>query len=69
MCRNCLWHKNDGTKGLHLVAWDVLCILKRRDGRGLQSVIMKVSPLRAKFLWNFISKPDYVLNNLKQIKI
>ncbi|KAL0923790.1 hypothetical protein M5K25_004562 [Dendrobium thyrsiflorum] len=62
LCRNFLWHKKDASKGLHYVAWDVLCKPKGEGGWELQSVVEKIGPLRAKFAWNFISKPNSLLN-------
>ncbi|KAL0926248.1 hypothetical protein M5K25_002462 [Dendrobium thyrsiflorum] len=57
-----VWHKQDGTKGLHYVAWEVLCKPRTMGGRGLQLASIKVGLLRAKFAWNFINKPESLLN-------
>ncbi|KAL0912002.1 hypothetical protein M5K25_017943 [Dendrobium thyrsiflorum] len=36
--------------------------LRRKRGRGLHSMVDKCGPLRAKFAWSFINKPDSLLN-------
>ncbi|KAI0530840.1 hypothetical protein KFK09_000388 [Dendrobium nobile] len=43
-------------------------ILKIEGGRGLFSAVLMVGPLRAKFAWNFFTKPNSVLNLILKAK-
>ncbi|KAL0912001.1 hypothetical protein M5K25_017942 [Dendrobium thyrsiflorum] len=61
MCRNYIWNNHNGSHGLHYVAWEVLCKMKKMGGRGLHSAVSKMGPLRAKFAWKLIDKPDTLL--------
>ncbi|KAL0906121.1 hypothetical protein M5K25_024586 [Dendrobium thyrsiflorum] len=61
-CRNYLWNKHDGSHGFHYVAWDTLCKPKEHGGLGLSSAVSRVGPLRARFAWNLIDKPNTLLN-------
>lgn len=62
MCINFIWHKQNGNQGLHYISWEVLCLSKNSGGHDLHSAILKVGPLRVKFAWNFITKPNSLLN-------
>ncbi|PKU61810.1 Putative ribonuclease H protein [Dendrobium catenatum] len=68
MCRGFLWSKNNGKAGLHYVSWDLLCRPKIEGGRGLFSAILMVGSLRAKFAWNFFTKPNSLLNHILKAK-
>ncbi|PKU82193.1 Putative ribonuclease H protein [Dendrobium catenatum] len=64
MCKKFLWNKRDGSFGIHFVAWDVMCKPKSKGGRGVQSVLERIGPLRAKLALNFISNPSSLLNKM-----
>ncbi|XP_020676031.2 uncharacterized protein LOC110095008 [Dendrobium catenatum] len=56
--RSFIWHKNDGTIGMHYVAWDDLCKPRCWGRLGLHSPLLRVGSLRSKLSWNFIQKPQ-----------
>ncbi|KAL0924159.1 hypothetical protein M5K25_004968 [Dendrobium thyrsiflorum] len=56
-------NKQKGGNGIHYVSWDVLCKPKNRGGRGIIATVSIVRPIRAKFAWNIIVKPDSLLNH------
>ncbi|KAH0466354.1 hypothetical protein IEQ34_006457 [Dendrobium chrysotoxum] len=56
MCRNFIWHKQDGKNGLHYVSRDVLCKLDNLGGHGLHFCVSKAGLLRAKLACNLINK-------------
>ncbi|KAI0519701.1 hypothetical protein KFK09_007159 [Dendrobium nobile] len=64
MCRSFIWNKSNGRIGLHYVSWDLLCKAKNEGGRGLFSAVSKVGPLQAKFAWEFLKKPNSLLNQI-----
>ncbi|PKU75818.1 Putative ribonuclease H protein [Dendrobium catenatum] len=68
MCRNFLWNKRDENFGIHFVAWNVMCKPKCKGGKGVQSVLDRIRPLRAKLALNFISNPSSLLNKMLSAK-
>ncbi|KAL0915657.1 hypothetical protein M5K25_016090 [Dendrobium thyrsiflorum] len=54
----------NGSKGMHFVAWNVLCRPKNKGGRGLMSIVDKCGPLRARLAWNFIKNPDSLAHKI-----
>ncbi|KAI0519702.1 hypothetical protein KFK09_007160 [Dendrobium nobile] len=58
LCRNFIWHKNDGTKGMHSVAWEEICKPSCLVGLGLHSPLLRLGSLRSKLALNFLQKPD-----------
>ncbi|XP_028550871.1 uncharacterized protein LOC114579679 [Dendrobium catenatum] len=68
MCRDFLWNKQDGSKGLHYISWEVLCKPLDLGGQGIQSLISKVKPLRAKFTWKLISGDSSILYSILAAK-
>ncbi|PKU61331.1 Putative ribonuclease H protein [Dendrobium catenatum] len=53
LCRNFLWHKPGREHSMHYVAWEDLCKLRSMGGKGLHSLLMRVSSLRSKLAWDF----------------
>ncbi|KAI0488460.1 hypothetical protein KFK09_028293 [Dendrobium nobile] len=68
MCRDFLWNKQDGSKGLHYISWEVLCEPLNLGGQGIQSLISKVKPLREKFAWKLISGDSSILYSILAAK-
>ncbi|PKU83444.1 Putative ribonuclease H protein [Dendrobium catenatum] len=68
MCRDFIWNKRDGSYGMHYVSWSSLCKPKNKGGYGLQSLVEKLGPLRAKFALNFITKSNSLLNRILRAK-
>ncbi|KAL0906360.1 hypothetical protein M5K25_024850 [Dendrobium thyrsiflorum] len=64
LCRDYIWCKGNGSKGMHFVAWNVLCRPKNKGGRGLMSIVDKCGPLRARLAWNFINNPESLAHKL-----
>ncbi|KAL0907864.1 hypothetical protein M5K25_022310 [Dendrobium thyrsiflorum] len=64
LCRDYIWCKGNGSKGMHFVAWNVLCRPKNKGGRVLMSIVDKCGPLRARLAWNFINNPDSLAHKL-----
>ncbi|KAL0928744.1 hypothetical protein M5K25_000663 [Dendrobium thyrsiflorum] len=64
MCRDYIWCKGNSSKGMHFVAWKVLCRPKNKGGRGLMSIVDKCGPLRARLAWNFINNPESLAHKL-----
>ncbi|KAL0920046.1 hypothetical protein M5K25_009153 [Dendrobium thyrsiflorum] len=64
LCRDYVWCKGNGSKGMHFVAWNVLCRPKHKGGRGLMSIVDKCGPLRARLAWNFIKNPDSLAHKI-----
>lgn len=62
ICRKFIWNNEDGSFGLHYVAWEELCKPKDRGGWGLQSAMSSLEPLRAKHAWNLVVNQDSMLN-------
>ncbi|KAI0498496.1 hypothetical protein KFK09_019384 [Dendrobium nobile] len=56
--RSFIWHKPDGSRSIHYVAWGDFCKLRSMGELGLQSPVMKSSSLRSKLAWNFMLKPE-----------
>ncbi|XP_028550869.1 uncharacterized protein LOC114579678 [Dendrobium catenatum] len=52
----------DGGRGLHSVSWEVVYRPKECGGWGVQSVVDRMGPLRAKFAWNSIENPNSLFN-------
>ncbi|XP_028555252.1 uncharacterized protein LOC110110727 [Dendrobium catenatum] len=64
MCRSYLWNKSNGRTGLHYVSWELSCKSKKEGGRGLFSAVSRIGPLQAKFAWEFLMKPNSLLNQI-----
>ncbi|XP_028551608.1 uncharacterized protein LOC114579873 [Dendrobium catenatum] len=56
LCRSFLWHKNEGTKGMHYVAWGDICKPRCFGGLGVHSPLDRIGSLKSKLTWNFIQK-------------
>ncbi|KAI0492234.1 hypothetical protein KFK09_026503 [Dendrobium nobile] len=56
--------ESDGSYGMHFVSWSNMCKPKDKGGYGVQSLVEKLGPLRAKHAHNFIMKPDTLLNRV-----
>ncbi|PKU80480.1 Putative ribonuclease H protein [Dendrobium catenatum] len=56
LCRSFLWHKSDGSKGMHYVAWSEICKPRSMGGLGLQSPLLRIGSLRSRLAWSFIQK-------------
>ncbi|KAL0906183.1 hypothetical protein M5K25_024657 [Dendrobium thyrsiflorum] len=61
LCRDFLWNKKDGIRGLHFVSWQELCKSEEMGGHGIQSALSSIGPMRAKFAWNFHICPNLIL--------
>ncbi|XP_020683117.1 uncharacterized protein LOC110100068 [Dendrobium catenatum] len=62
LCRNFVWHKSNGERGLHYVAWEELCKPRSAGGLGLQSCIIKSGTLKAIISLNYIQNLDSLLH-------
>ncbi|KAL0921359.1 hypothetical protein M5K25_008423 [Dendrobium thyrsiflorum] len=62
LCRDFLWNKKDGIKGLHYVAWVDLCKPVEKGGLGIHSAVRSREVMRAKFAWNLHTHPNSMLN-------
>ncbi|KAI0524469.1 hypothetical protein KFK09_003839 [Dendrobium nobile] len=62
MCREFLWNKSIGDRGLHYVAWKDLCKLETKGGHSIHLAVDTVEALKAKLIWNFFKKPDSMLS-------
>ncbi|XP_028552631.1 uncharacterized protein LOC114580163 [Dendrobium catenatum] len=61
-CRDFIWHKMDGSRGLHYVSWEVLCRPKQCGEWGVHAAFDRMGPLRAKFAWNIMENPNSLFN-------
>ncbi|KAL0912066.1 hypothetical protein M5K25_018011 [Dendrobium thyrsiflorum] len=61
LCRDFLWNKKDGIRGLHFVSWQQLCKYEEMGGQGIHSALSSIGPMRAKFAWNFHICPNSIL--------
>ncbi|KAL0916090.1 hypothetical protein M5K25_013572 [Dendrobium thyrsiflorum] len=61
LCRDFLWNKKDGIRGLHFVSWQHLCKSEEMGGQGIHSALSSIGPMRAKFAWNFHICPNSIL--------
>ncbi|XP_020681367.1 uncharacterized protein LOC110098784 [Dendrobium catenatum] len=68
LCRNFLWHKSDGSKCMHYVAWSEICKPRSMGGLGLQSPLLRIGALRSRLAWNFIQKKDSLLHRTMKAK-
>ncbi|XP_020672715.1 uncharacterized protein LOC110092485 [Dendrobium catenatum] len=62
ICRDFIWNKCDGKRGLHYLAWDHVCKPKEYGGWGVQSAMERRDVMRAKFTWKLIHNPDSLLS-------
>ncbi|XP_020681302.2 uncharacterized protein LOC110098732 [Dendrobium catenatum] len=62
ICRDFIWNKCDGKRGLHYLAWDHVCKPKEYGGWGVQSAVERRDAMRAKFSWKLIHNPDSLLS-------
>ncbi|KAL0922828.1 hypothetical protein M5K25_006853 [Dendrobium thyrsiflorum] len=62
LCRDFLWNKKDGIRGLHFVSWQHLCKSEEMGGQGIHSALSSIGPMRAKFAWNFHICPNLILH-------
>ncbi|XP_020703924.1 uncharacterized protein LOC110115130 [Dendrobium catenatum] len=56
LCRSFIWHKPNGDRSMHYVAWEELFKPRSMGCMGLQSPAMRVSSLRLKLAWDFFQK-------------
>ncbi|KAI0508103.1 hypothetical protein KFK09_014237 [Dendrobium nobile] len=68
MCRSFIWHKSDGTKGMHYIAWNDICKPRSLGGLGLHFPLHKIGSLRSKVTWNYIQKPYSLLHRVMKNK-
>ncbi|PKU64178.1 Putative ribonuclease H protein [Dendrobium catenatum] len=53
-CRNFIWHKRDGNKGMHYISWKTLCKAKDQGGLSFHSAVCRAGPLKARLTWRLI---------------
>ncbi|XP_028552325.1 uncharacterized protein LOC110102200 [Dendrobium catenatum] len=68
LCRNFIWHKQNGDRGIHYVAWDEICKPKKFGGLGLHSPLSRIGSLRSNVAWNFLQKPDSLFHKTMKHK-
>ncbi|KAI0519619.1 hypothetical protein KFK09_007073 [Dendrobium nobile] len=62
MCRDFIWNKVDGNRGIHYVSWEQLCKPKQFGGWDVHSVVDRKDAMKAKIAWKLIDKPDSFLS-------
>ncbi|KAI0519711.1 hypothetical protein KFK09_007170 [Dendrobium nobile] len=62
LCRDFLWDKCNGVKGLHFIAWNEVCRPVNLGGLGINSAVHSVKPLRAKLAWKVLNMPNSLLS-------
>ncbi|XP_020694670.1 uncharacterized protein LOC110108384 [Dendrobium catenatum] len=62
MCRDFIWNKVDGNRGIHYVSWEQLCKPKQFGGWDVHSVVDRKDAMRAKIAWKLIDKPESLLS-------
>ncbi|KAI0515993.1 hypothetical protein KFK09_008664 [Dendrobium nobile] len=60
-CRNFIWHKRDGKKGMHYIAWRMLCKPKSQGGFSFPSAVRRAGPLKARLTWRVLKNQDSLL--------
>ncbi|XP_028548700.1 uncharacterized protein LOC114579140 [Dendrobium catenatum] len=61
LCRNFLWHKENGKQGLHYIAWDTLCLPTSLGGFGIHGAVASKGPLRSRLAWMFLQNKNSLL--------
>ncbi|KAI0502711.1 hypothetical protein KFK09_017668 [Dendrobium nobile] len=61
ICRDFIWNKCDGKRGLHYMACEQVCKPKEYGGWDVQSAMARKDAMRAKFAWKLIDKPESML--------
>ncbi|KAI0486592.1 hypothetical protein KFK09_029340 [Dendrobium nobile] len=64
ICRNFIWNKSNGNKGIHYLNWNSMCLPMAYGGRGLHSCSSFVGPLRAKLAWKYMEEKDSLLHRI-----
>lgn len=62
------WSSNQGGRGVHLLAWEVLCQPLRDGGLGIQSLTVRREALLAKYVVRFILYFHSMLSSLMRAK-
>ncbi|XP_020673022.1 uncharacterized protein LOC110092705 [Dendrobium catenatum] len=63
ICRDFIWNKFDGKRGIHYVAWEQICKPKQFGGWDVHSVVARRNAMRAKFAWKLIDKHESLLSS------
>ncbi|PKU87174.1 Putative ribonuclease H protein [Dendrobium catenatum] len=67
-CRNFIWNKKNGKKGMHYVSWSTLCKSKDKGGMNLHSEVERAGPLKARLMWWMIQRPESLLSRVISAK-
>ncbi|PKU83109.1 Putative ribonuclease H protein [Dendrobium catenatum] len=64
IARTFLWQQETGSRGMHYIAWEELCLPKAQGGLGFRDLCRWQSALRARLAWNFLTDPESMLHRL-----
>ncbi|KAI0493816.1 hypothetical protein KFK09_023941 [Dendrobium nobile] len=68
ICREFIWNKKNGIKGMHYVNWNDMCKPIEYGGRGLHSNIKIAPALRARLAWRFVQNQNSLLHFVMDAK-
>ncbi|KAI0524441.1 hypothetical protein KFK09_003810 [Dendrobium nobile] len=68
LCRNFIWHKQNGDRGIHYESWDEIYKPKKFGGLGLHCPLSRIGSLRSNVAWNFLQKPDSLFHKTMKHK-
>ncbi|KAI0519761.1 hypothetical protein KFK09_007221 [Dendrobium nobile] len=63
-CRNFIWHKRDGKKGLHYIAWKTMCKSKSQGGLNFHSAVSRSGPIKARLTWRVLKNQNSLLHQI-----
>ncbi|PKU74895.1 Putative ribonuclease H protein [Dendrobium catenatum] len=63
-CRDFIWSKSDGRRGIHYVNWENLCRPRSQGVRGVMTCAKKAGPLKAKLAWKYFQNKEALVHKL-----
>ncbi|XP_038978394.1 uncharacterized protein LOC120108761 [Phoenix dactylifera] len=66
--RNFIWGRCSSRGGVHLMAWDVVCLLTSLGGLGVQSLVARRKALAARHAVRFVLEPESMWSSLMRAK-
>ncbi|KAI0513486.1 hypothetical protein KFK09_009510 [Dendrobium nobile] len=68
ICRNFIWDKKNGAKGMHYVNWNEMCKPIEYGGRGIHSNLTKAPDLHARLAWRFVQEEKSLFHSVMDAK-